>query len=100
MAELRTESFDGGDVLAIALDPDGVWAYSKFPHPLVTADYDADDRLIGIVAVGPAAVEPLGELLEGIVRALAEQGSRSETSEARDVTMDLQEAARELAVID
>jgi hypothetical protein len=42
-----------GNLLYIALDPDGVWARSDFPDPLITVDYNSDDEVIGISAVDP-----------------------------------------------
>lgn len=36
----------------IVRDDDGVWVRSEFPHPLVTLDYDKDDRLIQVVVCG------------------------------------------------
>jgi hypothetical protein len=56
--ETRAERLDS-HVLAFAIHPDAEWAYSKFPHPLITADYDAQHRLIQIVAVGRMAVDRL-----------------------------------------
>lgn len=49
----RIEQLNEGEVLYIAIDPDGVWARSEFPHPLITVDYDADDNVIGISPAGP-----------------------------------------------
>lgn len=40
------------DVTYIEIRKGKSWAYSKFPHPLVTLDYDKDDALIGISLVG------------------------------------------------
>ena len=51
----RTETLEGGDVFVVTLDPEGTWDHSKFPHPLVTIDYDNDGRAIQVVAVGPEA---------------------------------------------
>lgn len=48
----RIENSNDGQIVYIALDPDGVWARSEFPHPLVTVDYDADEEVIGISAAG------------------------------------------------
>jgi hypothetical protein len=31
---------------------DAKWSYSKFPNPLVTLDYDAEDNLIAISVIG------------------------------------------------
>lgn len=52
---VRIEQFDGGEVLYIALDPDGVWAKSEFPDELVTVDYNAQGRIIGIEIIGSLA---------------------------------------------
>ena len=52
---IRVEQFDGGEVLYIALDPDGVWARSEFPDELVTVDYNAQGGLIGIEVLGSLA---------------------------------------------
>lgn len=52
---LRIELFDGGDVLYVALDPDGVWDRSEFPHELITLDYNASGKLIGVETIGSAA---------------------------------------------
>lgn len=43
------------DLVHIAFQPNAEWDHSRFPHPLVTADYDAGGRLIGITAAGPMA---------------------------------------------
>ena len=51
----RVEQYDGGDVLYLAIDPDGVWARSEFPDDLVTVDYDDDDNVIGIEVIGKLA---------------------------------------------
>lgn len=52
---IRLEQFDGGDVLYIALDPDGAWAKSEFPDELVTVDYNAQGGVIGIEILGSLA---------------------------------------------
>jgi hypothetical protein len=49
----RIDQLNDGLVLYIAIDPDGIWARSEFPHPLITVDYDADGRIIGISPAGP-----------------------------------------------
>lgn len=67
--ETRAERLDS-HVLAFAIHPDAEWAYSKFPHPLITADYDADGRLIQIVAVGQAATQPLQALQSALSQEL------------------------------
>jgi uncharacterized protein YuzE len=52
---IRIEQYDGGEVLYIALDPDGVWAKSEFPDDLVTIDYNAQGGIIGIEVLGSLA---------------------------------------------
>lgn len=49
----RVEQLNDGQLLYIAIDPDGIWARSGFPHPLVTVDYDAEGAVIGISPAGP-----------------------------------------------
>ena len=47
---------DEGTVVSFARnDTEAEWARSEWPHPLLTLDFDADDRLIGIEAVGSIA---------------------------------------------
>jgi uncharacterized protein YuzE len=60
---VRIEQYDGGEVLYIALDPDGVMAHSKFPDELLTFDYNAQGGLIGIEAIGSLAREGASALL-------------------------------------
>jgi hypothetical protein len=37
------------DIVRIVMR-EGEWAYSKFPHPLVTLDYNAEDKLLAVSA--------------------------------------------------
>ena len=63
---VRIEHYDDGEVIYMALDPDGTWAHSQFPSDTVTVDFDAADRVIGIEVVGaeePAIIESLVEVL-------------------------------------
>lgn len=69
---LRIEHYDEGEVIYLALDPDGTWAHSQFPADTVTVDFDAHDRIIGIEVVG-AAKPTLIEDLVGIVVPEAER---------------------------
>lgn len=64
---IRIEQFDGGRVLYVALDPDGIWARSEFPDELVTVDYNSQGVIIGIEVVGAAAQEGAAALLSAIV---------------------------------
>lgn len=55
------------DVFVMSLHPDGEWHHSKFPHPLITVDYDSAGRVIQIVGVGPMAErwsEPIKAIVE------------------------------------
>lgn len=71
---LRIELFDGGEVLYIALDPDGEWDRSEFPDELVTLDYNAAGKLIGFEAIGSAARKLLGSLVDGVEEAAPNGG--------------------------
>lgn len=51
----KIEMLDGGDVFVVTIDPEATWDRSEFPHPLLTLDFDANDDLIKIVAVGSTA---------------------------------------------
>lgn len=87
--ETRAERLDT-HVLAFAIHPDAEWAYSKFPHPLITADYDAQDRLIQIVAVGRMAVDPLQALRGSIGELLSTTDDAPEVG--RDFSRELEPA--------
>lgn len=66
---IRIEQYDGGEVLYIALDPDGVWAKSEFPDELVTIDYNAQGGIIGIEAIGSLARLGAAALINAFVSA-------------------------------
>lgn len=66
------EQFDGGNVVNVALEPDGTWARSEFPHPLVVVDYDSDGRPIAIQAAGPVAKAVSDGALSALLEALGE----------------------------
>jgi uncharacterized protein YuzE len=68
---IRIEQYDGGEVLYIALDPDGIWAKSEFPDELVTVDYNARGGIIGIEAVGSVARTGATSLLDVLMNASA-----------------------------
>lgn len=55
----RIDHLNDGQVIYIAIDPDGEWARSEFPQPLITVDYNADDEVIGISSAGPAVAGAL-----------------------------------------
>jgi uncharacterized protein YuzE len=63
---IRIEQFDGGEVLYLALDPDGVWARSEFPDELVTVDYNAQGGIIGIELLGSIARSGADALLAAL----------------------------------
>jgi uncharacterized protein YuzE len=69
---LRIEHYDDGEVIYMALNPDGVWAYSQFPATTVTLDLDAEDNVIGVEVVG--AEKPT--LIEDLVTALVPPAER------------------------
>jgi uncharacterized protein YuzE len=52
---MRIEQYDGDEVLYLAVDPDGVWAKSEFPHDLITVDFNSDGDIIGIEVIGRLA---------------------------------------------
>jgi uncharacterized protein YuzE len=64
---IRIEQYDGGDVLYVALDPDGAWAQSEFPSELVTLDYNAQGGLIGIEMAGSAARNAADSVFESLL---------------------------------
>lgn len=43
------------DIFSVVIDAEAEWHHSKFPHPLITIDYDAQDKPIQVVAIGPVA---------------------------------------------
>lgn len=63
----RIEQYDGGEVLYVALDPDGVWAKSEFPDELVTLDYNAQGGLIGVEVIGSIAARGADAIFRAIV---------------------------------
>ena len=78
---IRIEQYDGGEVLYLALDPDGVWARSAFPDELVTVDYNAQGGLIGIEVMGSLAKASASALLEALLESDT-VGDREEVREA------------------
>jgi hypothetical protein len=77
----RTETLDGGDVFVVTINPEGEWARSEFPHPLVTLDYDRSGELIQIVAVGPEAKRLSDSLAQAVVGGLRSSGSTDAAAE-------------------
>jgi hypothetical protein len=73
---IRIEQYDGGDVIYLALDPDGAWAYSEFPTELMTLDYNAQGGLIGIELIGPAAEKVAKALLGSLIDPDADENLR------------------------
>lgn len=45
----------GENVTKVMLNHEAEWHHSEFPHPLVTLDFDAEDKLIGVSVVTPDA---------------------------------------------
>lgn len=62
MRDLRVEITDGGTALYLAIDPDGIWAKTTRPDDLITIDWDAQGRVIGIEAIGSPAQRAIGAL--------------------------------------
>lgn len=69
MRDLRIEVLDDGGGLYIAVDPDGIWARSTELDETITADWDAQGRILGLEVAGSTAKEALGGLLSGLTRA-------------------------------
>jgi hypothetical protein len=62
----------GTEILNVVIDGEADWHHSAFPSPLIMIDYDANDRPIQVVAVGPVAdlvCSRLDALLAELVRA-------------------------------
>jgi len=68
MKDLRIEITDKGTALYLAADPDGVWAKTTRPHDLVTIDWDAQGRVIGIEAIGSAARNAISACIAALRR--------------------------------
>src|SRR4051794_2093301 len=79
-SESRIEQYDGGEVLYLAVDPDGVWARSEFPDDLVTVDYDDSGELIGVEVIGDLAKNAR----EGLLRALLAAESVSDPEAVKE----------------
>jgi hypothetical protein len=75
---IGTEHLDGGAVFVITINPEAEWSYSKFPHPLVTVDYDADDKLFKIVAVGSMATILCAAVKETLLGGLEKRDTDAE----------------------
>lgn len=77
-----TRRLDEGEVFVWTIEPNADWHHSKFPDPLITVDYDANDRPFQIVAIGPKAAE-----LERVMRdgALARLRDTDDPEIAADV---------------
>jgi uncharacterized protein YuzE len=78
---IRIEQYDGGEVLYIALDPDGVWAKSEFPDDLITIDYNAQGGIIGVELLGSLARASAGAVFETFLEAV-DAGSRGVLKDA------------------
>lgn len=78
---IRIEQYDGGEVLYVALDPDGVWAKSEFPDELVTIDYNAQGGIIGVELLGSLARASAGAVFDTFLEAV-EIGNRQALKKA------------------
>jgi uncharacterized protein YuzE len=70
---IRVEQYDDGEVLYIALDPDGIWARSDVTAELLTFDYNAQGGLIGIELLGSLAKKAATAMLTSVLDG-AEEG--------------------------
>jgi YD repeat-containing protein len=68
MKDLRVEITDAGTGLYLAVDPDGVWAKTTRPDELITVDWDAQGRVIGIEVIGA----PARDAVTALARSIAE----------------------------
>jgi YD repeat-containing protein len=66
MKDLRVEITDAGTGLYLAVDPDGVWAKTTRPDELITVDWDAQGRVIGIEVIGDPARNAVIALAQSI----------------------------------
>jgi uncharacterized protein YuzE len=64
---IRIEQYDDGDVMYIALDPDGIWARSDVTDELFTLDYNAQGGLIGIEVLGSLAKKVASAMLNSVL---------------------------------
>jgi YD repeat-containing protein len=67
MKDLRIECTDAGTGLYIAVDPDGVWAKTTRPDELITVDWDAQGRVIGIEVIGSPARAAVTALAQSLI---------------------------------
>jgi YD repeat-containing protein len=65
--DVRIEITDAGTGLYLAVDPDGVWARTTRPDELITVDWDAQGRVIGIEIIGA----PARDAITALARSLA-----------------------------
>lgn len=60
MAEHTVYASTAGDTYSVSIKlSEDKWARSDFPDPLMTIDYDANDKVIGVGALGSLAPELL-----------------------------------------
>lgn len=62
------------ELFVMTANADGIWHHSKFPHPLITVDYDANDKVIQVVALGPPAERLVETLWQTIAAASSREG--------------------------
>ena len=80
LGQSRIEQYDDGEVLYLAIDPDGAWARSEFPDDLMTIDYDEEGKIIGIEVIGVLA----RTAREGLVQALTTAGTLKDRDAVAD----------------
>jgi Protein of unknown function (DUF2283) len=74
---IRIEQYDGGDVIYVALDPDGAWAKSEFPSEMLTLDFNAQGGLIGIEMLGSLARRAAAAFFETVVASESNEDLRA-----------------------
>jgi uncharacterized protein YuzE len=53
--EMKMDFYTESEAVYITFQKKGKWAKSQHPHELLTLDFDNEDRLIGIEAIGSLA---------------------------------------------
>lgn len=72
MKNLRIEITDDGNGLYLAASPDGIWARTTEIDETITADWDAQGRLLGIEIAGTSARAAITGLVSALLDAPAE----------------------------
>lgn len=57
-------------MFVVVVNPEGEWHHSRFPDPFLTVDYDVDDKVVRLVAVGTAAHALAASMRDSVLHAL------------------------------